>query len=329
MAAVFRMPLARAAEPALVILGRLRASGPPPDPALLRDRLAEAMIRFDLDARRAGCPDAAVSFGFSMLSALAVQFGLEGRADNAAVFSAFGRFAAAPKDHLPELELALAGFDLGYAEDGHGDPLRAEAIARLRGTLALRLAPVRGRRRRRMVVPAMVVGAVAIAIGCGVVVLSPPIKAPIPLSAIEPAAPVVWSSGVPIRLAQTLADPLAAGEVELVSEPAVGWTIRVVTDPFEEGGEGLRPAALALLRRIAAMLVDEPGWEAQVIVYAGQAAVPSLRFDSNLDLAQARADVVTKLLGPEGTVKRTVKAGDPDPASRRRLDILCRSGGER
>jgi type VI secretion system protein ImpK len=108
---------------------------------------------------------------------------------------------------------------------------------------------------------------------------------------------------------------VAAGLVQVLEDPQ-SITVRLTNKAmFASGSATLNPDALPLLRRIGKALAGEPGG-VQVDGYTDNQPIRTVRFPSNWQLSQARADAVAAVLAAELPAGRTIKAmgkGDGDP----------------
>ena len=131
-----------------------------------------------------------------------------------------------------------------------------------------------------------------------------------------PAAPAVASAN-PARpsLHQFLQPEIAAGLVQVLEDPQ-SVTVRLVNRTmFASGSAELNPSAMPLLTRIGQAVRDEPG---NVLVngYTDNQPIRTVRFPSNWQLSQARAEAVAKVLAAQLPTDRPVSAagkGDADP----------------
>ncbi len=117
------------------------------------------------------------------------------------------------------------------------------------------------------------------------------------------------------KLHSFLAPEIKAGLVT-VMEDAQAVTVRLTNrNMFGSGQAELNPAYIPLLHRIGDALQDEPG---NVIVngYTDNQPIRTVRFPSNFQLSQARADAVAKLLQARLADPRRVRStgkADADP----------------
>lgn len=286
-------------------------------------------------------------------------------------FEIVERLLADPPRHRPLLEFALVCLALGLqGRHGIGDggaatlrDLRTrvhDAVRRARGPLPRELSPharaAVGRRARvARLLPLWVVASFAALglltayaafglalsqpaedvqsrlarIGAGpaeTVAPSQPAAAPAPLPA-APRAPT---------LRDALADDIRAGVVDVIEQPA-GSTIEIRGDGlFASGSAQLEAATLPVLLRIAAALdrFDAPVRIAGHTDDQPIAIGRRLRFASNRELSQARADAVAAVVAPRLAQPSRVSSegrGDAEPrvandsaahrASNRRVDI--------
>jgi type VI secretion system protein ImpK len=131
----------------------------------------------------------------------------------------------------------------------------------------------------------------------------PPPPPPVPAAAATPALPGF------------LAPEVAAGLVQVLEDPQ-SITVRVTNhNTFASGSATLDPAAVPLLGRIGKALADQPG---SVVVngYTDNQPIRTVRFPSNFQLSQARAEAVAQVLASQLPATRPVQAqgkGDTDP----------------
>jgi type VI secretion system protein ImpK len=161
-------------------------------------------------------------------------------------------------------------------------------------------------------------------------------------AAVAPPPPppaVVSNNHAAAKLHQFLAPEIKAGLVS-VFEDAQSVTVRLAGKTmFASGTATLADSYTSLLRRIGDALQDEPG---RVIVngYTDNQPIHTVRFPSNFDLSQARAQVVAALVAGHLTDPKRVTAagkGEANPIAdnstpegrqqnRRTEIVLVRSG---
>jgi type VI secretion system protein ImpK len=130
-----------------------------------------------------------------------------------------------------------------------------------------------------------------------------------------PPPAVVTENHAASKLHQFLAPEIKAGLVS-VFEDAQSVTVRLAgRNMFASGTANLAPSYTNLLGRIGDALQDEPG---KVIVngYTDNQPIHTVRFPSNFDLSQARAEVVASLINTHLTDKGRISAqgkGAADP----------------
>ncbi len=131
-----------------------------------------------------------------------------------------------------------------------------------------------------------------------------------------PATPTVASANrARPSLHQFLQPEIAAGLVQVLEDPQ-SVTVRLVNRTmFASGSAELNPSAMPLLTRIGQAVRDEPG---NVLVngYTDNQPIRTVRFPSNWQLSQARAEAVARVLAAQLPTDRPVRAegkGDADP----------------
>ncbi|MEJ0046392.1 MAG: type VI secretion system protein TssL, long form [Rhodospirillales bacterium] len=144
-----------------------------------------------------------------------------------------------------------------------------------------------------------------------------PVQVPRVAAAPPPPPPpaIVSDNHAATKLHQFLAPEIKAGLVT-VFEDAQSVTVRLAGKAmFASGTANLAPSYGNLLQRIGAALQDEPG---RVLVngYTDNQPIHTMRFPSNFDLSQARAQAVATLLAAHLTDPKRVVAqgkGAADP----------------
>jgi type VI secretion system protein ImpK len=140
-------------------------------------------------------------------------------------------------------------------------------------------------------------------------VVAPPPPAPPPAAA--PNAPPSFSS----KLHQFLAPEIKEGLV-VVLEDAQSVTVRLTNrNMFGSGEATLNSSYDTILARIGSALQDETG-DVQINGYTDNQPIHTVRFPSNFQLSQARADAVARLIAARLSDPRRVHAvgrADADP----------------
>ncbi len=164
------------------------------------------------------------------------------------------------------------------------------------------------------------------------------------VAAVAPPPPpplVVTQAGAATKLHQFLGPEIKQGLV-LVFEDAQSVTVRLANrSMFASGSADLNSSYTSLLERIGEALNDEKG---RVVVtgYTDNQPIKTIRFPSNFQLSQSRADAVAAVVATKLTDKSRLKAegrGDADPIAsnataegrqqNRRTDVvLVRSGSD-
>jgi type VI secretion system protein ImpK len=130
-----------------------------------------------------------------------------------------------------------------------------------------------------------------------------------------PPLPPPVESAVSPTLHQFLQPEIAAGLVQVLEDPQ-SITVRLTNrTTFASGSATLNPAAMPLVQRIGKAIANEPGG---VVVngYTDNQPIRTVRFPSNWQLSQARAEAVAQVLAAQLPTDRQVKAvgkGDTDP----------------
>jgi type VI secretion system protein ImpK len=134
-------------------------------------------------------------------------------------------------------------------------------------------------------------------------------------AAPPPPPPAASAPAAPSSLHKFLQPEIDAGLVQVLEDPQ-SVTVRLVNRTmFASGSAELSPAAMPLLTRIGTAVRDEPG---NVLVngYTDNQPIRTVRFPSNWQLSQARAEAVAKVLAAQLPADRPVKAagkGDAEP----------------
>ena len=160
------------------------------------------------------------------------------------------------------------------------------------------------------------------------------------VAAVPPPPPVVTQGGAASKLHQFLAPEIAQGLV-VVFEDAQSVTVRLKNKSMFAAGEAeLNGTYTSLLERIGQALEDEKG---HVIVtgYTDSQKIHTIRFPSNFQLSQARADAVAAIISTKLSDKSRLKAegrGEADPiesnataegrTQNRRTEVVLVRGGE-
>jgi type VI secretion system protein ImpK len=135
------------------------------------------------------------------------------------------------------------------------------------------------------------------------------IKVPAPPPAIKPPAPP------PPRLRKFLEPEISQHLVEVVDEPTYSRITLLGESLFDSGSPEIKASFLPTLRRVAAAL-DEVKGDVVVRGYTDDVRINTRRFQSNIDLSQARADAVRKLLEQDMSQRGRLRAegrGEADP----------------
>jgi type VI secretion system protein ImpK len=138
------------------------------------------------------------------------------------------------------------------------------------------------------------------------------------VAAAPPPPPVqtaaVTSAAVP-NLHQFLEPEIKAGLVEVFEDPQ-SITVRLTNrSMFGSGSATLNASYLPLLQRIGTALQDEKG-DVLINGYTDNQPIHTVRFPSNWQLSQARADAVAKVVESRLSDPKRVRAvgkGDADP----------------
>ena len=255
-------------------------------------------------------------------------------------FQLLSRLAQNPQQHIELLELMNACLALGFegryriVDNGRTqlETLRQRLVDILRTArgqverpLALHWAgaPDTGRRGLRLV-PFWIVALLALLIGSAIyywfhlriVGHSDPvvasiysIKLPAPPPAIKPPAPP------PPRLRRFLEPEINQHLVEVADEPTYSRITLLGESLFDSGSPDIKASFLPTLRRVAAALNEVKG-DVVVRGYTDDVRINTRRFQSNIDLSQARADAVRTLLEQDMAQRGRLRAegrGEADP----------------
>ncbi|HEX6003107.1 MAG TPA: DotU family type VI secretion system protein [Burkholderiales bacterium] len=255
-------------------------------------------------------------------------------------FQLLSRLAQNPQQHIELLELMNACLAMGFegryriVDNGRAqlETLRqrlVDIIRTARGqfepALALHWngAPDTGRRGLRLV-PFWIVGLLALVAGTGIyywfhsriVTQSDPaiasiysIKMPPPPPAIKPVPPPLP------RLRRFLEPEIAQRLVEVEDNDAYSKVTLLGESLFDSGSPDIKASFLPALRRVARAL-DQVNGDVVVRGYTDDVRIGTRRFQSNIDLSQARADAVKRLLEQDMARRGRVRAegrGEADP----------------
>lgn len=249
-------------------------------------------------------------------------------------FDLLEQMQAEPKRYLLELELFYACLSLGFegryrvSPRGHSDLARLRdglyrVLRRERGDVDRELSPQwRGVADRYRplgaAAPLWVVGAVAAALLMFLYMalayslsgktdavyqkiagLLPNKPVEIARLSAPPPAPRV-NVGAYQRIAQALADDVAAGRIAVLDEGDGGVLVRTRANVFLSGSDSIEPGFAPVIDRIGRALAAESG-PAQVVGHTDSQPIRTLRFPSNQELSEARAQAVaTRLAGQMG-----------------------------
>jgi len=255
-------------------------------------------------------------------------------------FQLLSRLAQNPQQHIELLELMNACLGLGFegryriVDNGRSqlETLRqrlTDIIRTARGEterpLALHWqgAADAGRRGLRLV-PFWIVGLLALVLAAGIyywfharlAVRSDPVVASIySIKLPPPPAPLKAPPSQPARLRKFLQPEIDQHLVEVADEPTYSKVTLLGETLFDSGSPDIKPGFVPTLRRVAAAL-DEVNGAVVVRGYTDDVRINTRRFQSNVDLSQARADSVMRLL--EQNMKRNGRTraegrGEADP----------------
>jgi type VI secretion system protein ImpK len=255
-------------------------------------------------------------------------------------FQLLSKLAQNPQQHIELLELMNACLALGFegryriVDNGRTqlETLRQRLVDILRtarGEIERPLAlhwkgtPDNGRRGLRLV-PFWIVGLLALLAALGIyywfhVRLAPPsdrviasiysIKLPPPPPAVRPAAPP------PPRLRKFLEPEITQHLVEVDDGDRYSKVTLLGESLFDSGSPDIKASFGPTLRRVAKAL-DEVNGDVTVRGYTDDVRINTRRFQSNIDLSQARADAVKSLLQQAMAERGRVRAegrGEADP----------------
>lgn len=255
-------------------------------------------------------------------------------------FQLLSRLAQNPQQHIELLELMNAclamGFEGRYRVVDNGrtqlETLRqrlADIIRTARGELEPALAQHwkgasdTGRRGLRLV-PFWIVGLVALLVAAGIYYWihlrlagqSDPVVASIySIKLPPPPAPVKAPAPPPPRLRRFLEPEIAQRLVDVEDGDSYSKVTLLGETLFDSGSPDIKDSFLPTLRRVAAAL-DEVNGDVVVRGYTDDVRISTRRFQSNIDLSQARADAVKKLLEQSMSRRGRIRAegrGEADP----------------
>jgi type VI secretion system protein ImpK len=255
-------------------------------------------------------------------------------------FQLLSKLAQNPQQHIELLELMNACLAMGFEgryriiDNGRGqlETLRqrlVDIIRKARGAfeppLALQWkgAQDTGRRGLRLI-PFWIVGLLALLLALGIyywfhlrlATHSDPVISsiysiklpPPPPAAKEPLPP-------PPRLRKFLEPEINQRLVEVADEDNYSKVTLLGESLFDSGSPDIKENFLPTLRRVAAALNSVSG-DVVVRGYTDDTRINTRRFQSNIDLSQARADAVRKLLEKDMVQRDRVRAegrGEADP----------------
>jgi type VI secretion system protein ImpK len=255
-------------------------------------------------------------------------------------FQLLSRLAQNPQQHIELLELMNAclamGFEGRYRVVDNGrtqlETLRqrlADIIRTARGELEPALAQHwkgvsdTGRRGLRLV-PFWIVGLLALLVAAGIYYWfhlrlagqSDPVVASIySIKLPPPPAPVKAPAPPPPRLRKFLEPEIAQRLVDVEDGDNYSKVTLLGETLFDSGSPDIKDSFLPTLRRVAAAL-DEVNGDVVVRGYTDDVRINTRRFQSNIDLSQARADAVKKLLEQSMARRGRIRAegrGEADP----------------
>ena len=338
-------PLVQAAAPLLAAAPRLRVMLRHPNPAALRDSLAESVRRFEAGARAQGLPNEQVvaaryvlctlldeaasstpwgGSGAWSAQSLLVQFHNESWGGEK-VFQLLTRLAENPSQHRNLLELVYITLSLGFEgryrvqTDGRAQLIRGLAgpaekslSTQWRGLTA---APT----RLRDGIPIWVVAAAAALLLVLVFValrFSLNVQTDTSFSALQALdaqaakapPPPPPATPPPPRLAQLLQADISAGAVKVQDLPDRS-VITVLGDTlFDPGSADVSSRAEPLFERVAAALNKVPG-HVLISGHSDNQPIRTLRFPSNWHLSKERAESVRQLLATKVQPTRLMAEG--------------------
>jgi type VI secretion system protein ImpK len=255
-------------------------------------------------------------------------------------FQLLSRLAQNPQQHIELLELMNAclamGFEGRYRIVDNGrtqlETLRqrlADIIRTARGELEPALAQHwkgasdTGRRGLRLV-PFWIVGLLALLLAAGIYYWfhlrlagqSDPVVASIySIKLPPPPAPVKAPAPPPPRLRKFLEPEIAQRLVDVEDGDNYSKVTLLGETLFDSGSPDIKDGFLPTLRRVAAAL-DEVNGDVVVRGYTDDVRINTRRFQSNIDLSQARADAVKKLLEQSMSRRGRIRSegrGEADP----------------
>ena len=255
-------------------------------------------------------------------------------------FQLLSRLAQNPQQHIELLELMNAclamGFEGRYRIIDNGrtqlETLRqrlVDIIRTTRGELEPPLAqhwkgaPDTGRRGWRLV-PFWIVALLALLVGAGlyywfhlrVASRSDPVIASIySIKLPPPPAPVKPQPPPAPRLRKFLEPEISQRLVDVDDQDSYSKVTLLGEMLFDSGSPDIKESFLPTLKRVAVAL-DEVSGDIVVRGYTDDVRINTRRFQSNIDLSQARADAVKKLLEQSMSRRGRIRAegrGEADP----------------
>jgi type VI secretion system protein ImpK len=256
-------------------------------------------------------------------------------------FQLLSRLAQNPQQHIDLLELMNACLAMGFegryriVDNGRAqlDTLRqrlVDIIRTARGQFEAPLslhwkgAPDTGRRGLRLV-PFWIVALLALLIAAGIYywfhlrlagqsdpvissIYSIKLPTPAPPAATAPQPP-------PPRLRKFLQPEIDQKLVDVDDAETYSKVTLLGESLFDSGSPDIKPSFLPTLKRVAAAL-NSVGGDIVVRGFTDNARINTRRFQSNIDLSQARAEAVKKLLEQNMTQRGRLRAegrGEADP----------------
>jgi type VI secretion system protein ImpK len=255
-------------------------------------------------------------------------------------FQLLSKLAQNPQQHIELLELMNACLAMGFEgryriiDNGRGqlETLRqrlVDIIRKARGAfeppLALQWkgAQDTGRRGLRLI-PFWIVGLLALLLALGIyywfhlrlATHSDPVISSIYSIKLPPPPPAVKEPlPPPPRLRKFLEPEINQRLVEVADEDNYSKVTLLGESLFDSGSPDIKENFLPTLRRVAAALNSVSG-DVVVRGYTDDTRINTRRFQSNIDLSQARADAVRKLLEKDMVQRDRVRAegrGEADP----------------